>query len=246
MKNLLVFDFDHTVVEDNTDVEILKVLPTFDPSPYKQLYKDEGWTVYMDKIFEVFSANGLKKQDFEGVLRTMQLAPGMKDLFDYISKHLDVLECIIASDSNTWFIEFLLEHHGIAAIFNKTFTNTGKWEEETLRVEPYTRSHDCPKCPVNMCKSEIVVCERTGFKHVVYVGDGFNDLCPIKSLKTGDLGCPRNDFKLAKMIKKEQKDFHLLCWTTEGVMLDADLQFWTSASEIIPALEIVLNRTKDI
>lgn len=198
-----MFDFDHTIIQDNTDVKILEAFPDFNPAPYKNIYKEEGWTAYMNKIYEVFRENELHKEDFERVLRTIELTPGMKELFEFIAKHPRIFECIIASaDSNSWCIEYLLKHHKIAGVFKDVFTNHGRWECDTLIVEPYCheKKHECQRCSSNMCKSAIVNYERVCFRQVVYIGDGSNDVCPVLSLKCGDLGCPRKGFKLARII----------------------------------------------
>jgi len=228
MRILFVFDFDDTIVQANTDIKILEAFPDFNTAPYKKIYKEDGWTAYMNKIFEAFKENDLHKEDFEKVLRTIELTDGMRELFDFISKHPRIFECIIASDSNSWFIEYLLKHHKIADMFKDVFTHQGRWECGTLVVEPYTSKHECSKCPVNMCKAEIVNYERVCFRQVVYIGDGNNDVCPVLSLRGGDLACPRKGFKLARMIKMKQN------------AMEADLAYWTNAADLIPALDKML------
>ena len=68
------------------------------------MYKEEGWAAYMNNIFEIFQANGVRQEEFEKVLSTIELTPGMKELFEYISQNPRIFECIIASDSSYWFI----------------------------------------------------------------------------------------------------------------------------------------------
>ena len=129
MRILFVFDFDHTIIQENADVKILEAFADFNPAPnkyvlfsflslphfffaniyivtlfFRKMYKEEGWAAYMNNIFEIFQANGVRQEEFEKVLSTIELTPGMKELFEYISQNPRIFECIIASDSNYWFI----------------------------------------------------------------------------------------------------------------------------------------------
>lgn len=52
-RNLLVFDFDHSLIDENSDVYITKLAPERKlPEEIKNLYADDGWTEYMGEIFK--------------------------------------------------------------------------------------------------------------------------------------------------------------------------------------------------
>lgn len=65
----------------------------------------------------------------------------------------------ILSDANRFFIETILDHHGIKDYFTEIHTNPGYVDENgRVRIFPHhdftTKPHDCENilCPPNMCK----------------------------------------------------------------------------------------------
>lgn len=63
----------------------------------------------------------------------------------------------IASDSNSFFIESILKHHGLLDCFSEITTNPSFVDEEgRLKILPYhdvtSSPHGCNLCPPNMCK----------------------------------------------------------------------------------------------
>lgn len=63
----------------------------------------------------------------------------------------------IVSDANMFFIETILEHHGLIRYFSEINTNSCHVDEDgKLRISPYhdfhSSSHDCSLCPPHMCK----------------------------------------------------------------------------------------------
>ena len=53
-KVLVAFDFDHTIIEDNSDLSVRKLAPDGKlPQYIKDMYKDNDWTGYMAAIFQV-------------------------------------------------------------------------------------------------------------------------------------------------------------------------------------------------
>ena len=61
---LLVFDFDHTITDLNTDVEVQKLAPGGEipaSSEMRGLYSDKGWTEFMGAVFSLLHENGVSK-----------------------------------------------------------------------------------------------------------------------------------------------------------------------------------------
>lgn len=51
-KVLLVFDFDHTLIDENSDEYVTRLAPGGQlPEEIKSLYEEDGWTDYMAEIF---------------------------------------------------------------------------------------------------------------------------------------------------------------------------------------------------
>ena len=61
---LLVFDFDHTITNLNTDVEVQKLAPGGEipaSSEMRGLYTDKGWTEYMGAVFKLLHEKNVSK-----------------------------------------------------------------------------------------------------------------------------------------------------------------------------------------
>ena len=61
---LLVFDFDHTITDLNTDVEVQKLAPGGEipaSSEMRGLYSDKGWTEFMGAVFALLHENDVSK-----------------------------------------------------------------------------------------------------------------------------------------------------------------------------------------
>lgn len=63
---LFVFDFDHTVVDCNTDTIIYHVLPDKDlPKNIKTLYDGKDWNSFMKNVFDHIHMQGVSKDQIE-------------------------------------------------------------------------------------------------------------------------------------------------------------------------------------
>ncbi|RWW18283.1 hypothetical protein GW17_00017748 [Ensete ventricosum] len=91
---------------------------------------------------------------------------GGTQLFDELLKTMPwnsamVCELRIVSDANRFFIDTILEHHGLISYFSEINTNPGYVDEVgRLRVFPHhdfkTSPHGCSLCPPNMCKVSLL------------------------------------------------------------------------------------------
>ena len=217
---LIVFDFDHTVVDGNTDVKILDVLGTnkgnvkYDPKI--------GWTKHMKTIFLECSKYGVAKEDMVSVLKELKLTDGMQSLFDVIRKFKTMIKVVIASDSNAWFIDVLLDHYKIKDLIDEVHTNPAVWNGNLLEISQYETNTDCSRCPVNMCKSRILrnVLSDDCLK-VLYIGDGSNDLSPVIHLKDKDIACPREGYRLCKLLENsEDVKCQILQWKNAQTIVE--------------------------
>lgn len=157
-KLLFVFDFDHTIVEKNTDVEIQVIPGKSGPLP-KDLTKGarkNGWTEFMGKVFEFHAKNGVTQEDYRKVMQAMTLVPGMIELIKAIKS--DWLgEVVIISDSNSFFIQEILVHRGLDQLIDKVFTNPAEFDANgCLKIHPFHEQTHCPFSPKNMCKGDIL------------------------------------------------------------------------------------------
>ncbi|WIA28342.1 hypothetical protein OEZ86_010892 [Tetradesmus obliquus] len=210
-KLLVAFDFDHTVVDGNTDTWITKAAPGGDiPTALKDSYVTGHWTQYMGRVLQHLHSEGVDASALQGVLQDLPYTAGMEQLFQHLAQC--AAHCIILSDSNTQFIEWILQDRGHSSLFSKVYTNPASVSDQgQLLLGPY-HSHSCATCPANMCKRLIlqlhmqqhVLRSQAPYCRVAYVGDGSNDLCPAQSLGPTDIVFVRAGFALDKLLQKPE------------------------------------------
>uniref|UniRef100_UPI0037E81E5D pyridoxal phosphate phosphatase PHOSPHO2 n=1 Tax=Semicossyphus pulcher TaxID=241346 RepID=UPI0037E81E5D len=238
MKTLMVFDFDHTVVDDNSDTWVISCLPGQTlPDSVENSYRKGHWTEFMGRVMKYIGDQDISPDRVRSVMETIPFTAGMKDLLAFISEHKSTIDCIVISDSNTLFIDWILQASGLQAAVDQVFSNPAKVNElGYMEVHGY-HSHDCDKCPVNMCKRkvlELYLSERSDggvkYERLFYVGDGGNDLCPSFCLRGHDVVMPRKGFTLEKLLARleGQKD---------DASVKAKVIAWSSATEILEELK---------
>lgn len=170
-------------------------------------------------------------------METIPFTAGMTDLLTFISENKSTVDCIVISDSNTVFIDWILKAAGLRAAVNKVFSNPARFNESGHMEVQHYHSHDCEKCPVNLCKRkvlELYLSKQTDggldYERIFYVGDGGNDLCPTSCLRGQDVVMPRKGYTLEKLIAKlEAQGGH--------IPLRAKVVSWSSGTDILQELK---------
>ncbi|XP_054474718.1 pyridoxal phosphate phosphatase PHOSPHO2 [Anoplopoma fimbria] len=234
MKTLMVFDFDHTVVDDNSDTWVIRCLPGQTlPDSVENSYRKGHWTEFMCRVMNYIGDQKVSPDSVRNVMETIPFTAGMTDLLTFISDHKSTIDCIVISDSNTVFIDWVLHASGLQAAVDRVFSNPAKFNElGYLEVQCY-HSHDCDRCPVNLCKRkvlELYLSEQCDggveYERVLYAGDGGNDLCPTSCLRERDVVMPRKGFTLEKLLAKRK----------DNASLSAKVIAWSSGTEILEEL----------
>lgn len=233
-KVLVALDFDHTVINGNSDTYIYKLAPGgCIPDHLKSLYRKDGWTHYMGEVFKLLHSNHVTRDNILTCLTEISLAPGMRDLLTGLPKQ--DTEFIIISDANSVFINHLLKHFGLRDLFKEVYTNPAEFDEGgCLNVKMYHLQDWCSLSTKNLCKGDILANhikareeQNIAFKTVAYIGDGTNDLCPSLRLRGGDMVFPRSGYTLIDYIADVK---------TKGVQLEAEVCEWDSGKEILEKL----------
>lgn len=237
---LVVFDYDWSLVNENSDTFVFKQLhaPLLESLTARLALRREqqqevSWTALMDELLHELSEQ--QPQVTREVLRaTLARIPILDRMLDAVRLAVDThgADLKIVSDANTVYIQSMLEHHALAAHVSEIFTNPGFFEgvsSSRLRVQPYhalhLAPHGCPNCPANMCKGAILDQIRSGnpgFQHVLYVGDGGGDFCPSTRLTSQDVVFARTDdadgkaYGLLKKLltNREQVQATVVPWTS--------------------------------
>ena len=108
---LIAFDFDHTIINDNSDTYIQRLAPNGGkiPDGINKLYTDKGWTTYMAEVFKYLHKNGTTPSQLLDCVAEIPMVSGMSELLNFImleqkigGKEVDVnFDAIIISDDNS-------------------------------------------------------------------------------------------------------------------------------------------------
>ncbi len=207
-RTLFVFDFDHTLIDDNVDTWIMSVHPNL--KVYGTVQKEfPCWTDFIHHTAKLIYEQGVSSDEllahveqavlFEQALKAVR-AVGCAD-------HADA---IVLSDANTLFIEKILEKCGVSQFFQRIFSNPAHFDSNgRLHIQHY-HSHSCEHCHAspNLCKGQVLtdyLSNKPEYSKVVYVGDGKGDVCPALRLSANDVLVCRKDYYLAKTLSENEK-----------------------------------------
>ncbi|KRT78294.1 hypothetical protein AMK59_7112, partial [Oryctes borbonicus] len=179
MKKLAVFDFDHTIIDNNSDTIVRDLIPPEKiPSSLKLLYRKDGWTSYMQGVFELLFEHGLGRNEITAAIEKIEPVRGMCELINSLKQELNY-DIIIVSDSNTYFIDTWLKKFNLSSTIEKVFTNPANFVDGMLKIEMYHLQCECRLSTKNLCKGKILVDfinaqkkEEIHYEKIVYVGDG--------------------------------------------------------------------------
>ncbi|XP_054808137.1 thiamine phosphate phosphatase-like protein [Prosopis cineraria] len=226
---VVVFDFDRTIIDDDSDRWVVKEMGL--TQIFNELRSTLPWTPLMDTMMKELHSQGIRTKDIAECLKKVLLHPSI--IAAIKSAHALGCDLWIISDANMFFIETILEHHGILGCFSQVNTNPTHVDEEgRLHIIPFHNSsmapHNCHLCPSNMCKGLVIDKIRGSLpekkRRLIYVGDGTGDYCPTLRLEGGDFVMPRRKYPLWNRIfsNREQVNAQVHEWSSgeelEGVL----------------------------
>ncbi|KAB2029084.1 hypothetical protein ES319_D05G139400v1 [Gossypium barbadense] len=177
-------------------------------------------------------SKGTRIEDIAAVLKRSPIHPRIVEAI----KSAHALGCDLknVSDANTFFIETILEHHGLKECFLEINTNPGFVDQQgKLRIFPHhdftKSSHGCqhPSCLPNMCKSFLEYRIQASLsmedpkKTKIYLGYGLGD---------GDYVMPRKDVPVWDLICKNRS------------LIKAQIYEWSDGEEFKSVLLRLISR----
>ncbi|CAH4036016.1 pyridoxal phosphate phosphatase PHOSPHO2-like isoform X1 [Pieris brassicae] len=201
MAKLAVFDFDHTIVDEDSDAIIISRLREKRPPPeYDSGTRD--WTPYMSVVFEHAFSAGFHPSEILDSIASMRPTPGMRELITTLAEQ--GWDVVILTDANTVFVNHWIKTNELQDAITTIVTNRAFWQNDRLFIEPCMRQTSCRLCPSNLCKSIALaqICKNKNYTRVVYSGDGRNDFCPSTKLLSNGTVFPRKGYPLDELIKK--------------------------------------------
>ncbi|CAH1724894.1 probable phosphatase phospho2 [Aphis gossypii] len=212
-KMLAVFDFDHTIIDGNSDVEAIGLINPTSLIPDRKIFPN-NWTQYMQRIFDVLKTNEILAEQIINVVTSMRPNYGMPKLMRALNENN--FDVIVASDSNSLFIYNWLKHNKLTDVVSCIYTNPATIVDNTIKIEPYTVQTKCEWCNTNMCKGAIVeehvLNINKKYDKVLYFGDGHNDLCPVLKLTKNDIVFPRLGYILDNLLKTHTTPAKVMPW----------------------------------
>lgn len=191
--------------------------------------------IFQDRMMSELHSQGKTVDDITECLNRTPLHPNVISAI----KSARALGCDlkILSDANQFFIEKILDHHGLLGCFSQIITNPSFVDGEgKLRIFPFhdlsSPPHGCHLCPANLCKGlviEQIRAENRG-KRFIYLGDGSGDFCPSLKLGEGDYVMPRKDYSLWNCIGRNPD------------LVKAEVHEWSNGDELGKVLLCLINK----
>jgi len=211
---LVVFDFDWSMADQDTDRWIFEVLAPDIRRKMKTLKESVQWTDLIAQSLQEIHARGRTREEIEHTLRQMPFHPAMvRGVTNLKGGSNPTTTFFCLSNANSVFINTILESKGLQNLFEEIVTNPAEFEPSGLlklrrRVDPNGPQHSCTVgCSPNMCKGEELAAflerHKPGYDRIVYVGDGSNDFCPILRLRSQDMVLCRRFRGLEGRISRE-------------------------------------------
>jgi len=210
---VVVFDFDKTIIDVDSDNWVVDSLGLTEE--FERLLPTMPWNTLMDTMMGELHARGRTLADVAAALRAAPIDPRVPAAI----RAAAALGCDlrVLSDANAFFIETILEHHGLRGCFTEVNTNPSRVDAAAggrLRIEPYHdfirgAPHGCGvgTCPPNMCKGQVLdrilrdAAAPAGRRpRVIYLGDGRGDYCPALRLAREDFVMPRRGYPVWDLI----------------------------------------------
>jgi 2-hydroxy-3-keto-5-methylthiopentenyl-1-phosphate phosphatase len=195
-RSLVITDFDGTL--SLTDVGY-EVLLKFSRQGWDDIDRDycEGRIGSKEAYGRICAILGGTREDMlQFVAENTVIDPHFKEFYAFCRKNgIDVR---VVSDGLDFYIDFILRRHGLSDI--PFFCNVMTFDDGKPRSIEFPHANEtCNKC--GTCKSSILESCRAGYGKIVYVGDGYSDLCPARK---ADLVFAKG-ILWTRLSKKEQK-----------------------------------------
>lgn len=232
-RKLIAFDFDHTIVDDNTDIVVRDMLDKEKISDdVKKLYKNSGWIPYMQEIFHILHENNFTRSEIKACIEKIPEVAGSKDLLKRLHE-TGTIDTIIISDSNSEFIKYWCDYNNVSKYIKEIFTNPANFNaHDVLKIQPYHHQLDCKLSSENLCKGDVLedfvrkqkLNHNIIYENIFYVGDGTNDICPVLRLGAKDYGFARKGYRMQREIDNFVSD--------KQYSLNANIVIWKDGYEL--------------
>lgn len=170
---LILTDFDGTL--SLTDVGY-EVLLKFSGRGWDDIDRDycEGRIGSMEAYGRICAIlGGTREEMLRFVSENTVIDPDFEEFYAFCrGRGIDVK---VVSDGLDFYIDFVLRRHGLSEI--PVYSNVMTFEAGKPRSIEFPHANEtCSKC--GTCKSNILESCQAAYGKILYVGDGYSDLCP--------------------------------------------------------------------
>ncbi|KAN0090727.1 Phosphatase PHOSPHO-type [Tylopilus felleus] len=255
-KQLVVFDFDWSMADQDSDRWLFEVLAPDIRRKMRDRSREPGHTIqWTDLVAECLlelsqPERGVQRHDIESAMRQIPFHPAMKSGIQLLKAPTSLDTTIfILSNANTFFINTIVQHQGIQECFDTIVTNPADFSDPVHphrlvlrpRVDPSGPPHGCQVgCEDNMCKGQeltrYIETRNTQFDRIIYIGDGSNDFCAVLRLRSQDVVLCRRFRGLERKIADERAK-------GSASRLVCTVEYWSGAWEVEEKFKLYAQRT---
>lgn len=213
LRNLFIFDFDKTLVEQDSYTSAFADILNFQDEMNKILIESDSNCQFNKSANAFIRSSGVDFSYNKSRLDEIQFLPGTKDLLEYLINLKTNSDFIIISGSLSVFVDYFLRKNKID-LFDNVFAHESYIDDSNYVCFPEDKQAElaasvCHRCYSSMCKGRILekyirVKEMKGkikYYQRFYFGDGANDLCGAMFLRSADFLFPRINFPLYKKLE---------------------------------------------
>ena len=213
-KSLLLFDFDQTIIDKDSEFDMVENLtPEFYKERNGNLF-EEDWIPFNNLFYTKIKEKGYKWNDVKKYFEQLKFSPHFKELFDYLRKNKDKFDLIIITGNHFVCLETTLKNLGIFDLFKDIICNNSKLDEDNIiKIWSLNKNYEknCKDCQPFLCKAlafhdYMKKNDMNKYEKIVFICDGGNDVCLTrKLLKENDIVCPRLNYSCYKNLAIEKK-----------------------------------------
>ena len=171
-KSCILCDFDGTISKKDAIYYFFKTYCTDEWQEVERLWVEKkiDSKECLKREFELVP--NLNPALIDNYIETIEIDETFKGFYEFcIENNIDIF---IASDGINYFIEKILENHGIKGI--KIFSNHAEFVNGKYIFSYPNESKNCVN-NLGTCKCEVLNNMKKVYEKIVYVGDGISDYC---------------------------------------------------------------------
>jgi len=233
---LLIFDFDRTIINNDLEHEITKeFLPEIYTEKNGNLYTVKDWIPFNNYLYHQMKQKNVTIMDIKNKIKTLELSPNFKELFDFLKKNKKNFECMIFSASNKYSIKCVLKDKKILDLFSLIVGNDAEENEDNLIIVKSIGYLNCNDCNPALCKTLVFneyfkENDKKKYEKIIFICDGYNDYCLSKNLDVNDIIFVRKNFGLDRILNNKEKKDKIKC----------GIKNWVNGYDIINELKELL------